>query len=53
MEFMRLASAEKALAGAGPKGRVGRGASGWGQGWRGVARPGAHQGLAVAAGNRA
>lgn len=41
--------AEKALAGAGPKGRAGRGGGGAG----GVAWAGAHQGLAVAAGNRA
>lgn len=32
VEFMRLASAERALAGAGPKGRAGRGVSGCVQG---------------------
>lgn len=46
----RFAPAEKAPAGEGPGG--GRGGR-RGQGWRGVAWAGAHQGLAVTAGNRA
>lgn len=49
-ELTRFDSATRPPAGAGPEG--GRGER-RGQGWRGVARWGSHQGLAVAAGNRA